>query len=177
MVEILYKQKISLLGDENVGKTCIISQYVDKKFLNEYRPTLRASFLQKILESKELNNKIDGAIELNIWEIAGQRSYQEDLMTDYYIRGSHGCILVFDVTRTSTIKSLSSWKKKIDKQCGEIPFIVVGNKNDLNYDEKAIKEKIYSLFGENFPMIFTSAKTGENIDLAFHEIAKLIMNS
>lgn len=39
--------KVVILGDMGVGKTCILNQYVNKKFIEHYKATIGADFLTK----------------------------------------------------------------------------------------------------------------------------------
>ena len=69
-----------------VGKTSIMSQFVNHRFTSQYRATIGADFLTKTL-------KVDGVdVTLQIWDTAGQERYQS-LGTAFY-RGSDCCVLV-----------------------------------------------------------------------------------
>ncbi|UCG69602.1 MAG: GTP-binding protein, partial [Thermoplasmata archaeon] len=115
--------------------------------------------------------------KLQIWDILGQKGYKNLYNSSF--RGSKGVIFVADITRKDTLKSLEDyWIPTIKKLIGDIPFIVLANKSDIGkgvkFDEKLLKE-----FAEKYkvPYFITSAKTGENVELAFYNIGELMINS
>ena len=61
-----YNVKLCLLGDTEVGKTCIALRYVENKF-KEVSNTIGASFLCKTVETEKKT-----VYKLNIWDTAGE---------------------------------------------------------------------------------------------------------
>ena len=98
------------------------------QFTENFKPTIGADF-----SNKEIT--IDGKIVmLQIWDTAGQERYQS-LGTAFY-RGADCCFLVYDVTKKESLDNLVAWKdsfleKSMVMQPDTFPFMVVGNKNDL----------------------------------------------
>lgn len=39
--------KVIIIGDSNVGKTALMTQFINKKFVPSYKPTIGADFLTK----------------------------------------------------------------------------------------------------------------------------------
>lgn len=73
-----------------------------------------------------------------IWDTAGTERFHS-LGTTLY-RGAHCCLLVFDVTSSVSFDALDVWKKEFLVQAcpsdpSAFPFIVLGNKIDLDYRE------------------------------------------
>jgi small GTP-binding protein len=99
-------------------------------------------------------------------------------MTEYYLQGSNGYILVYDLTSLSSIKNLENWHKRIQENCGDIPFIVVGNKCDL-IDQIEVDDNKLKPFLKKYKTNFykTSARTGENLNKPFLELTKKILES
>ncbi|MHA1231365.1 MAG: Rab family GTPase [Candidatus Helarchaeota archaeon] len=161
-----YKFKVVLLGDSGVGKTSIIDRYVNNRFKDKYQPTLGVDFLIKDITINE--NKI----KLIIWDIGGELQWRNKL--NLYLNGADGAIIVFDLTRLDTFKSLKFWHEKVITIAGKIPYIFVGNKLDLDKLRKVnlsqvttfIKRKSYPLYLE------TSAKSGEKIEKLFTRISE-----
>ena len=95
--------KLALIGDASTGKTSISKCYINGPLQNEeeYKVTVALDFFTKILECE--NN----LIKLQIWDTAGQERYQS--LTSGYLKGVHGCIIVFDVTNRKSFEKISHW--------------------------------------------------------------------
>lgn len=177
MIILVIRLKICLLGEMGVGKTSMILKYVNNTFQNEYKATLAADFIQKKMSPNEFS-ELTQPVDLIIWDLAGQRNYLVDKMTEYYLQGSNGYILVYDLTSLSSIKNLENWHKRIQENCGDIPFIVVGNKCDL-IDQIEVDDNKLKPFLKKYKTNFykTSARTGENLNKPFLELTKKILES
>ena len=114
----------------------------------------------------------DADVDLLIWDILGQKSH-ESLHAAYY-RGAAGAFAVCDFTRPDTMHSLRSWLGNFRATVGQRPVMILGNKSDLT--------KTYSLsdlqaFGSSVgcEILETSAKTGLNVERAFLEMGKKLV--
>ncbi len=152
------RYKCICLGEWSVGKSSIAKRFCDGTFSETYLPTIGCDFLTKIIK---IENE---TIKLIIWDIAGQRLFAS-FRRDFY-EGAQGALLIFDVTRPESLPPLKEWKEETLNVCGEIPFVICANKIDL---ESMISKIEAQKFAEKIdtPLIFTSAKTGENIEEAF----------
>ena len=74
-------------------------------------------------------------------------------------------------TRLTTLEDLDDWIDPVLKIVGHVPLYVAVNKVDLA-DQAAFDEDALRAFlkAYNAPYVFTSAKTGENVERAFQEI-------
>lgn len=153
---MVLRGKICVLGDPGLGKKSLVLKFVKNQFSTEYKPILGTNFFQKIITREDLHEFGENTLEFIIWDITCQQSYEMDRMTDCYLQGADGYLLVYDVTKRDTMKTLENWDKKITQLNGKIPFVIVGNKIDLK---------------ENIPFFFnSSAKTGENVTDLFIEL-------
>ncbi|MHA1304687.1 MAG: GTP-binding protein [Candidatus Heimdallarchaeaceae archaeon] len=166
--------KITLLGDGAVGKTSLKRNYMGEDFINGYKMTIGADFAVKKL-------KLDGNdITLQIWDLAGQPRF--DAVREAYYGGTKGALLVFDITRPDTYEILPKWLTELVKNNNnkKVPLILIGNKKDLR--DEAIKtvpeeyavdyaEKLSAWSGFDVTYVETSAKTGENVEQAFYDLA------
>ena len=52
--------KVVILGDIDVGKTCLMNQYVNKRFSNQYKATIGADLLTKevIIDGRVVNIQV-----------------------------------------------------------------------------------------------------------------------
>ena len=168
MPEAKYIIKLCLLGDGAVGKTSLVRRYVFDVFDDKYL----MSFGTKV--SKKTLNVQGSEIDLMIWDILGQKSH-ESLHAAYY-RGAAGALAVCDFTRPDTMKSLKSWIGNFRSIVGEMPVILLGNKSDL---EKKFSMKDLETFGQSVgcAALETSAKTGLNVEAAFSEMGKKLLEA
>ena len=159
--------KIILIGDVSVGKTNLLTQYVDGKFTEKINNTIGIEFKNKIIEIKNGRK-----IRLQIWDTCGQEKFMS--ITKNYFRGCSAALFVFDVTKRKTYKSLQMWLNlfnEIDDEKTTIKLLI-GNKNDLN--QKQVREEEIEIFTkDHFLKYFeVTARNKENIDAIFDEIVK-----
>eukprot|EP00927_Polykrikos_kofoidii_P024147 TRINITY_DN2201_c1_g1_i1.p1 TRINITY_DN2201_c1_g1~~TRINITY_DN2201_c1_g1_i1.p1 ORF type:complete len:221 (-),score=40.21 TRINITY_DN2201_c1_g1_i1:37-648(-) len=161
-----YLFKILLIGDSGVGKSCMLLRFADDTYTESYISTIGVDFKIRTLEQ-------DGkTIKLQIWDTAGQERFRT--ITSSYYRGSHGIIVVYDVTDKESFNNVNHWIEEIQKYAADgVNKLLVGNKCDLSskkvvsYDEA--KELAESL---NIQFMETSAKNAHNVEQAFQAMAK-----
>ena len=154
--------KVCIIGEEGVGKTAILNRYVTGSFIANYKPTIAASFMS----AHEIVG--DHTVTLNIWDTAGQEKYQS--MMPLYLRNVDCIILVFDVTKPTSVKYIDNWLETELENIKPTPLLFVcGNKNDQEPTfstqpiEQLLKEK-------NIPLYFTSSLNGNNIATVFSQV-------
>jgi len=106
-------------------------------------------------------------LRLMIWDILGQKEYSK--IRDASMTGAHGIIIVGDLSRPETIKSMEEfWMEEAKKSVGKIPTIYVGNKSDL-VPKDGPSAKLLTLISAKraIDAFVCSAKTGENIEEVF----------
>jgi len=181
-----YRGKVILCGDADVGKTSLLAQYVDGHFSEEYNQTVGANFLIKEIDMKNVIDKLDlinpklkkdikqKGFKLYFWDIGGQKPSL--IANEYYFVQAVGAMIVFSLNNLDTFKSIDFWVSKLKELSGEIPYILVGNKTDLNrnIDKELIETKLKEL-GVNY--FETSAKLNENVDDAFESLSVQILNT
>lgn len=168
MVEtIRYSYKLVVVGDPSVGKTSLIRRYADKKFDESYLPTIGADFTIKRIEFKE-EERIK-LVTLSIWDMGGHQKFER--IRNHYYLDANAAFIVFDYTRKVTFDNLTIWLEDIKTHCGQIPLFILANKNDL--PDKTVTPDILQQFSTNHNLTIydTSAKTGENTQKVFEEIA------
>ncbi|EHA24379.1 hypothetical protein ASPNIDRAFT_180012 [Aspergillus niger ATCC 1015] len=119
-------------------------------------------------------------MKLSLWDTAGQETYKS--ITRSYFRGASGALLVFDITRPSTFVSCTQWLHDL-RQIAEdgIVIVLVGNKSDLAGDDSRSHQTVTRQEAEEWcrlnnitRYVETSAKSGENVERAFLEVAEMI---
>jgi small GTP-binding protein len=166
------KVKICLVGEGAVGKTCLIRRFIHDQFDDRYISTLGAKVSKKEILVDGSGGPI--SVDMTIWDIMGEKGFRE-LLKEAYFHGAQGVLAVCDVTRRETLDDLEEWVAAVVKVTGQVPVEFLANKADLK-DEQVVNDtdlqKAAGLHGS--PFLFTSAKTGENVEKAFAELAKMI---
>ena len=161
--------KILLLGDSEVGKSCFLMRYSDNVFVENYISTIGLDYKLKYvqLETGE-------TIKVQLWDTAGQDRYRT-IAKNYY-KGSHGILLLYDVTKLSSFENIREWIKDIKEEVYEKAMIfLIGNKIDKTTERKITTEQGTKLAEEyNLPFFEASAKSGENVDEIFKFLYKKI---
>ena len=168
---MVYRIKVIIIGEAGVGKTSLVKKFVSGRFTSDYRVSIGANLFVKDLI---LDSDID--VSIQIWDIAGQEKWVK--MRHLYYRGAHGALIVGDLTRGNTFEQLKEfWNPDLKKYCGDIPKILVVNKVDL---EPIVSNSNIEELSQNINVkatIFTSAKNGQNVEEAFHQIAEAIVTA
>ncbi len=168
---MVYRIKVIIIGEAGVGKTSLVKKFVSGRFTSDYRVSIGANLFVKELI---LNSDVD--VSIQIWDIAGQEKWVK--MRHLYYRGAHGALIVGDLTRGNTFEQLKEfWNPDLKKFCGDIPKILVVNKVDL---EPIVSNSDIEKLAQNINVkatISTSAKNGQNVEEAFHQIAEAIVTS
>ena len=165
------KLKTILVGESQVGKTSIITQYIRQSFDEEYLPTISAdkSIKDLIIEKQPLT--------LEIWDTAGQEIYRN--VNKIFMKNAKIALLVYDITSKESFDSLDSWYNQIcennDKE--NIIIGVVGNKSDL-YEERVIEENEGQNYAERINGIWgeTSAMDFDSVNSFFEKLAIAYLN-
>ena len=159
--------KIILIGESGVGKTSIISQFVDHDFQREQRATTGGTFSTKSIKCS--NGKI---LNYEIWDTAGQERYRA--ITTMFYKDSNAVILVYDITRNDSFDELKSyWIEQVKEKANNVILAIAANKYDLIESEKVDEDEARN-FAKEINAIFatTSAKNRSGIDDLFLKIAK-----
>ena len=164
-----YTIKILILGKEGVGKTNIITMFMDKTF--SPMPVTTAGIDLKTT-CIELNNK---KIRIQLWDTCGQERYKS--ITKNLFLKVQGILAVYDITNRNSFSTLKNWVKSIKSDGNHPKMLIIGNKIDLNEKRKVPKnEAIEYAKEEKIEYIETSSKTGENIYKSITLICEKIMD-
>eukprot|EP01017_Pseudomicrothorax_dubius_P044843 TRINITY_DN7638_c0_g1_i3.p1 TRINITY_DN7638_c0_g1~~TRINITY_DN7638_c0_g1_i3.p1 ORF type:complete len:213 (-),score=23.43 TRINITY_DN7638_c0_g1_i3:170-808(-) len=165
-----YLFKFIIIGDSSVGKSCLLLQFIDKRFKGDHDTTIGVEFGSKYLQVREKS------LKLQIWDTAGQESFRS--ITRSYYRGSIGAVLVYDITRRDSFEHCTRWLEETRTYGNEnIVVMLIGNKCDLVDQRQVSYEEGRSFAQENNCLFMeTSAKTAVNVETAFSQISELILN-
>ena len=160
------KYKVVLMGASSVGKTSIIVRFSKDSFYADQESTIGAAFVSRDVSTPK------GVVQLQIWDTAGQERYKS--LVPKYSQGSSAIIIVFDITDEESFESAKAWLADARSNLsGKQIWFLVGNKCDLEpaFDLEKAKEFAQS---EKMEYVETSAKTGQNIESMFVDLANLI---
>ncbi|KAJ8680005.1 hypothetical protein QAD02_015792, partial [Eretmocerus hayati] len=159
--------KTILLGDSGVGKTSILVQFDAKKFQhNNFAATVGIGFTNKMITID------DSQVKLQIWDTAGQERFRS--VTHAYYRDAHALLLLYDVTNKQSFDNIRNWLGEIREYAqDDVVIMLLGNKSDCTSERVIRRDDGQRLANEyKVPFMETSAKTGLNVELAFHAVAR-----
>uniref|UniRef100_G1T7Q3 RAB35, member RAS oncogene family n=1 Tax=Oryctolagus cuniculus TaxID=9986 RepID=G1T7Q3_RABIT len=95
-----------------------------------------------------------------------------------YYRGTHGVIVVYDVTSAESFVNVKRWLHEINQNCDDVCRILVGNKNDDPERKVVETEDAYKFAGQMGIQLFeTSAKENVNVEEMFNCITELVLRA
>lgn len=200
--QILYKFKIILIGNVNVGKTCIMKSFIDSALerstifstnntnLSCYNNNNHNQSSSNINKQPKKKNNINQCsigvqtdyktiildeginVDIQIWDTSGEERFKT--ITKQYYRNANGVILVFDITDRHSFNDINHWLSDIkDNGPDNINMIIVGNKVDIAEQREVSFEEANELCRQlEVDYIEISALENLNIDLLFAILSK-----
>jgi small GTP-binding protein len=141
-------RKIILLGNTGVGKTSLVTRWVDGHWDPESPPTIGTS---NSFKNVEIGQK---TVKVTIWDTAGQEQFRS--ITPLYVRGARAAIIVASTDSPNSFDAIPSWLEMVG----------------------ITLTKSIELYRSNFVTIFTvSAPTGQKVDELFLKASRIVDNS
>mmetsp|Transcript_81123 Transcript_81123/g.219735 ORF Transcript_81123/g.219735 Transcript_81123/m.219735 type:complete len:218 (+) Transcript_81123:70-723(+) len=172
-MDYAYLFKFLLIGDSRVGKSSLLSHFIDGSF-GPLPATVGVEFASRCVV-------VDGVvIKLQVWDTAGQERFRS--VTRSYYRGAAGALLVYDASRRDTFENVLGWLEDVETKCPscQLPaghghgmaIALVANKRDLRH--RAVPTEEGAAFAERHGLLFfeASAKTGHGVTEAFTSVAR-----
>lgn len=152
-------KKVVLVGHFGVGKSSLISRFVNNTFSDNYTVTIGVHILKKEIKIEELN------LTLIIWDIEGKDDIQK--VRSSYLLGTSGFVYVIDPTRLQTYEYFNEEIAFLKTNYPTAKIVSVANKADL-IDVQEFKSLLSS---KNIDIDFyASAKEGNEVDKLFQTI-------
>lgn len=162
--------KLLIIGDSGVGKSSLLLRFADNLFSGTYITTIGVDFKIRTID-------VNGEkVKLQIWDTAGQERFRT--ITSTYYRGTHGVIVVYDVTNGESFVNVKRWLQEIDQNCDVVNRILVGNKNDCP-EKKVVQTEDAHKFSEQIgiELYETSAKENINVEEVFFAITRQVLQT
>jgi len=169
--------KICMVGEEGVGKTSLIRRFVLSQFDEKYLRTVGTMVSKKVVELGPIDGK-NYTLHMLVWDIMGRRDFMS-LYKEAYFSRARGILAVCDLTRPETLDALGDWIEGIQTTVGaDAPVFVLANKKDMT-DHARLEDDAILAFCElhSAPYLLTSARTGENVEVAFTKLAEMAVRS
>ncbi|KAK3716935.1 hypothetical protein RRG08_026725 [Elysia crispata] len=163
--------RLMLVGDQTVGKTCLLCQYANHEFHDHHVTTLGVDFRVRLIE-------VEGkTIKMQIWDTAGQERFLA-ITKQYYTR-AQGCLLVFDICSRSSFESLAKWLLYVKMYAQkDTAVIIIGNKTDLEERRQVATETAQQFADENGILYYeTSAKDLKSLEKPFYELCRQVVEA
>ncbi|XP_036816348.1 ras-related protein Rab-37 isoform X1 [Oncorhynchus mykiss] len=173
--------KTILVGDSGVGKTSLLVQFDQGKFIpGSFSATVGICFTNKVVTVDNMK------VKLQMWDTAGQERFRsvthayyrdahgKTVLTHAYYRDAHALLLLYDITSKSSFDNIRAWLTEIHEYAQrDVVIMLLGNKADMASERVIRRDEGEKLAREySVPFMETSAKTGVNVDLAFIAVAK-----
>ena len=163
------KLKVLFLGGSGVGKTCIISQFVNGYFDPFCQATMTAQYIEK-----KISFPHQSSLTLELWDTLGSKKYIK--LTRLLYTGAKAVILVYDSTCENSFKELKEfWYNEIKSL--NVIIVIAANKCDLT--EKEVKDEEGKEFADSIGAIFASISAKNNIGIRelIQKVAEAIKNN
>ncbi len=156
-------------GEGGVGKTTLLLKYVNGSFVADTSMTIGIQFHHKITKYHEVD------YSLQLWDLGGQDRFRFILPS--YTKGARGALLLYDMTRIQTLKTLEEWVIICRTYNKTMPILLCGTKADLE-DERSVSTDYAASYLQSYNLfdhLELSAKSGQNVEKAFELILKVII--
>lgn len=156
-----YSYRIIVIGDSNVGKTHLISNFVTNKHISNqiFTPTIGVDFHAKLLTS------CSKKIKLHIWDTSGDQNFKS--IARAYYTSVAAAIIVYDITNRKSFENINIWLREFREKNSilcDVPILVVGNYIDTKKERQV---EMYELeqFGELYNTMIAEVNSYEMVYL------------
>ncbi|XP_050749020.1 ras-like GTP-binding protein RHO [Gymnogyps californianus] len=178
------RRKLTVVGDDCCGKTCLLFALCHEQLPKSYEPTL--------LDTYTTDTEVDGKeMKLILFDVAGKNEVSYRNLRSVFYKDTDVILMCFSVDRPNSQQNiLDFWVPEIEVFCPTVPIILVATKIELR-DDEGIKKKpttpgnkpINTTEGKAlaasigaYAYLECSAKTKEGVDTALEIISQCALN-
>ena len=161
--------KAILLGESGVGKTNLINVVAGQNF----EENASVSYINSFIEKDFTINKKKYILQL--WDTIGQEKYRP--LTKIFFKDSKIVIFVYDKSCQKSYEELKYWTEQATEILGDdIIKAIVGNKADLDEDDKDVDENKAREFAKTLNAKFKMTSAKKNIKGFIHLLNELVVD-
>ena len=165
----MVKKKVCLVGSFAVGKTSLVSRFVQGVFSDKYLTTIGVKIDKRVVSTGA------GEVSLMLWDMAGEERFSH--LRTSYLRGASGLIYVADGTRADTLEQATEYAERVAETEPDTPAVMLVNKADLESEWDVGGESEIAAKAGDIPFFTTSAKTGDNVEEAFVTLCERMLSN
>ncbi|XP_010192970.1 PREDICTED: LOW QUALITY PROTEIN: transforming protein RhoA-like [Mesitornis unicolor] len=178
------RRKLTAVGDDHCGKTCLLFALRHEQLPKSYETTL--------FDAYTADTEVDGKeMKLILFDVAGKKEVSYQNLCSVFYKDTDVVLMCFSVDRPDSQQNiLEFWVPEIKLFCPTVPIILVATKIELRGDEgikkklaTAGKKPINTTEGEALAAstgacayLECSAKTKEGVDAALEMISQCALN-
>lgn len=121
----LNEARLVVVGEANVGKTCVINRLIDKQFI----PTDSTHGIQ-IRKWKDILLENGEKVQMNVWDFGGQEIMHST--HQFFFSNRTVYLLVVNARENEDAGTTEEWLRRIQNLSKDSPVFIVGNKIDQN---------------------------------------------
>ena len=164
--------KCVLIGETAVGKTSIITQYIN----NEFNPDVKSSIgVDNLIKEMEIENT---KIKFELWDTPGQEIYTS--ANKIFMKNTDIALIVYDITNKETFEKVNHWINLVKEVNGNRNLIIgiAANKSDL-YENTEVNREEGEEYAKNINALYfeSTATDHENVVNIFEELIKAYINT
>ena len=170
--------KIMLLGDSGVGKTSIVTRFMNGDMQDNIATmTGGIEFKHVIFDVADEESDVKCSVKLQLWDSAGQSRFREFAKTHF--KNKQAFLLFYDVTERTSFENIDMWMTDLCEVVKSPLVYLVANKCDCDADKRAVTMSEGKMLATKIGTLFfeTSAQTGTGVALLFQTLAKSLINN
>ena len=103
--------KLMLLGDSGVGKTSIMTRFMDGDMSVNIATMTGGIEFKHVIFDVTGDNDVKSAVKLQLWDSAGQPRFRS--LAKNHFRNKHAFFLFYDVTERTSFDNVGMWMSEI----------------------------------------------------------------